>query len=41
MGFPLLHQINFLQEQLISLAVFRNLINNEFHRFDPTTSTDA
>ena len=40
-GFPLLHQINFLQEQLIPLAVFRNLVNNEFYRFDPIAGTDA
>lgn len=41
MGFPLLHQINFLQEKLIPLAVFRNLVNNEFYRFDPEVGTDA
>lgn len=40
-GFPLLHQINFLQEQLIPLAVFRNLVNNEFYHFDPIAGTDA
>jgi len=26
---------------LIPIAVFRNLVNNEFYRFDPTAGTDA